>query len=210
MSRDNADLPPAAADDATLAAYDRRAAQFFDEWMSQPSPLDLYADLRRHFEPGAATADIGCGSGREVAWLNAHGYPASGYDASPALLALARSRFPHYRFDYARLPQLAEISASLFRNVLCETVLMHLPQPQIAAAIDALKRIVQPGGVLYASLRLSDGADRVDEHGRLYSAFALDDVVRAVGPWPLLQCEERVSQSSGRRIAVVAARRPTS
>ena len=42
--------------------------------------------------PDGYLVDIGCGSGREVAWLNASGFPAAGFDASEGLLAEARAR----------------------------------------------------------------------------------------------------------------------
>jgi hypothetical protein len=58
-------------DRATLAAYDNDAAAFAQDWHEQPAPVDLQDIIRRFFIKGGVTADIGCGSGREVAWLNA-------------------------------------------------------------------------------------------------------------------------------------------
>ncbi|KVO67988.1 hypothetical protein WJ79_26935 [Burkholderia ubonensis] len=51
----------------------------------------MYALLTQHFAPAGRTADIGCGAGRDVAWLNANGVPAVGHDASfdAALVATA-------------------------------------------------------------------------------------------------------------------------
>ena len=55
-------------DPATLAAYDRAAADYAEERHAQPPPADMQALLLAHFRPGA-TADIGCGAGRDTAWL---------------------------------------------------------------------------------------------------------------------------------------------
>ena len=55
-------------DEATLKAYDRDASGIATEWAEQPPPADLHAIVRRFFVLGA-TADIGCGSGRDAAWL---------------------------------------------------------------------------------------------------------------------------------------------
>jgi trans-aconitate methyltransferase len=79
-------------DRLTLAAYDKDAAAFAKDWHEQPAPRDLQAIVARFFVKGGISADIGCGSGREVAWLNANGFPADGFDASEGLLAQARSR----------------------------------------------------------------------------------------------------------------------
>ena len=46
------------------------------------APVDLQEVVTRFFIKGGSSADIGCGSGREVAWLNANGFPAVGFDAS--------------------------------------------------------------------------------------------------------------------------------
>ena len=83
----------------------------------------------------ARAADIGCGSGREVAFLAANGFAAIGYDASEALLGQARQRYPDLAFEQAALPALVKIADCAFDNVLCETVIMHLPRAQIAPAV---------------------------------------------------------------------------
>jgi hypothetical protein len=80
-------------DDATLSAYDRDAEVFADDWKAQPPPIDLHAVIGQYFIPGP-TADIGCGSDHDAAWLNARGYPTIGFVASEGLLAEARRRHP--------------------------------------------------------------------------------------------------------------------
>src|ERR1700732_2538028 len=85
-------------DDATLSAYDRDAKAFANDWDAQPPPSDLHAVVRQFFIPGP-TADVGCGSGRDAAWLNACGYPTTGFDASEGLLAEARRRHPQINFS---------------------------------------------------------------------------------------------------------------
>ena len=89
-------------DRATLGAYDAGAAAFAKDWHEQPAPADLHALVKRFFRPGGRTADIGCGSGREVAFLAANGFDAVGYDASDALLEQARLRYPRLTFATAR------------------------------------------------------------------------------------------------------------
>jgi SAM-dependent methyltransferase len=158
-------------DRSTLEAYDRDAAAFAEDWHAQPAPVDLQEIIARFFIKGGATADIGCGSGREVAWLNTHGYPAKGFDASDGLLAEARSRYPALEFAHAELPELAGIAANSYDNVLCETVIMHLDRAQIAPSVRRMLHIAKPGGIFYLSWRVTEDADARDKHGRLYAAF---------------------------------------
>ena len=195
-------------DRTTLAAYDHDAAAFANDWHEQPAPTDLQDIVRRFFIKGGATADIGCGSGREVAWLNANGFPAEGFDASDGLLREARSRYPHLRFTHAELPELRGIAVSSFDNVLCETVIMHLDPALIAPSVRRMLELTKPGGIFYLSWRVTDVADVRDAHGRLYAAFDAA-LVRAelVAATSLLD-EEVVSASSGKKIHRLIVKKP--
>jgi SAM-dependent methyltransferase len=193
-------------DRTTLTAYDADAAAFAKDWHEQPPPEDLHVLVRRFFRPGL-TADIGCGSGREVAWLDANGFPAVGYDASEGLLAQARTRYPRLRFEAAALPELAGIADASFDNVLCETVIMHLGRQVIAPSVRRLMGILKPGGMLYASWRVTDGADLRDAHGRLYAAFDKGLVLGELSEATILLDESVISASSGKRIHRIVTRK---
>lgn len=194
-------------DDATIAAYDMDAAGYAGEWETQPEPTDLHEVVRRFFHPGP-TADIGCGSGRDTAWLDANGYPAIGFDASEGLLCEARRRHPDVAFSRAILPDLAGIDDERFVNVLCETVIMHLPVATIGASVARLMAILAPEGTLYFSWRVTAQADRRDDSGRLYTAFDAHHVLAALGGWEILHDRELESLSSGKIIRRVVARKP--
>ncbi|HET6608269.1 MAG TPA: methyltransferase domain-containing protein [Rhodopila sp.] len=195
-------------DRTTISAYDRDAAGFAREWHDQPAPTDLQATVRRFFTHGGSTADIGCGSGRDAAWLDANGYPVQGFDASEGLLAEARRRHPHIGFSHALLPGLAGLADGSFANVLCETVIMHLDAAEIAPSVRRLLAILAPGGTLYLSWRVTEGTDRRDDHGRLYAAFDPQRVVRALVGTEFLLDEQVGSVSSGKLIRRIVVRKP--
>lgn len=192
-------------DRETLTAYDAKAAGFAQDWHDQPPPGDLHALVKRFFAKGS-TADIGCGSGREAAWLVAEGFQAIGYDASAGLLDEARRRYPALDFRRAALPDLAGIADS-FTNVLCETVIMHLDRAAIVPAVRRLFALLEPGGTLYLSWRVTEGADQRDPQGRLYAAFDGDLVRGQLPAGSILLDEDVLSASSGKRIHRIVARR---
>jgi 2-polyprenyl-3-methyl-5-hydroxy-6-metoxy-1,4-benzoquinol methylase len=194
-------------DGRTLAAYDHDAAAFARDWHEQPAPSDLQAVVTRFFVKGGLTADIGCGSGREVAWLDANGFSAQGFDASDGLLKEARSRYPDRGFAHAELPDLKGIAADTFDNVLCETVIMHLERPQVAPSVRRMLDIVKPSGIFYLSCRVTDGADLRDAHGRLYAAFDASLVRAELTGAAMLLDEEVVSASSGKKIHRLVVRK---
>jgi len=192
-------------DRQTLAAYDGAAPAFAKDWHEQPPPSDLHAIIRRFFAPGL-TADVGCGSGREVAWLVANGFPAVGYDASQGLLAEARRRYPQLEFVTAALPELTGVAAAAFDNVLCETVVMHLGREAITPSVRRLITILKPGGTLYLSWRVSR-TDQRDQHGRLYAAFEQALIMDPLTGCTILMDQEELSASSGKTIHRVVARK---
>lgn len=115
-------------DELTIEAYDRSPERYATDWHTQPPPSGLYDLLTRYFQPGP-TADVGCGAGRDTAWLQAHGFEAVGFDVSQGLVAEARRRYPGTMFYEASLPELSGISDGVFENVLCETVISAPARP---------------------------------------------------------------------------------
>ena len=97
------------------------------------------------------------------------------------------------------LPELKEIE-NQFDNVLCETVIMHLPTQQLVSAILNLKRILKVDGILYLSWRVTEKEDARHEDGRLYSAFNPDVILREFDKNGILHFEDKLSASSGKRV----------
>ena len=142
-------------DGETMGAYERESAAFAAEWEDeQPAPADLYALLTRVFTAGA-TADVGCGSGRDTAWLAGNGFAPVGYDVSPGLLVQARGRHPGIAFEQAALPALDGVARGSFVNVLCGPVIVHLRSSEIGASVATLVELLAPGGTLYLSWRVT-------------------------------------------------------
>jgi SAM-dependent methyltransferase len=194
-------------DDETIDAYDRDAVNYADDWETQPAPTDLHDVVRHFFTPGL-TADIGCGSGRDAAWLSMNGYPAIGFDASKELLREARARHLGIAFEPATLPDLAGVDDARFANVLCETVIMHLPTGEISPAVGRLLAILAPGGTLYLSWRVTQQAQMRDRAGRRYTAVDADLVLGKLAMCEILYDRKIESLSSGQLIRRLVARKP--
>jgi SAM-dependent methyltransferase len=193
-------------DARTLSAYDRSPDTYAAEWDAQPTASDLHALIERFFIPGP-TADVGCGSGRETAWLNENGFQAIGYDPSRGLLAQARHRHPSISFEQAALPELDGIAAESFTNVLCETVIMHLAPGLVARSVRRLLDVLKPDGTLCVSWRVTEGVDQRDAHGRLYAAFDSSLVTNALSSAKILHETQARSASSGKTVCRVLARK---
>jgi SAM-dependent methyltransferase len=159
-----------AVDPLTIKAYNDRASEFGMRYRAL-APTDLQEMAGAFFHQGEPTADIGCGSGRDAAWLRDHGFPTVGYDASPEMLAHARAAYPNLEFHLDSLPDLATISPGSYSNVLCCAVLMHIRREDLITAALALARVLKPGGRLLLTYRHSQGQDEREPDGRLFTAI---------------------------------------
>ncbi|NJP06838.1 MAG: class I SAM-dependent methyltransferase [Chloroflexaceae bacterium] len=155
-------------DPQTLHTYHTNAERLCQQYR-RTAPASLYQLIQRFFQPGQPTADIGCGSGRDVAWLVQQGYPTTGYDAVTAMLTQARHTYPHIIVQQAQLPYLSTIASQTYPNVLCNATLMHLPTQMLAPALANLARILQPGGRLIYSYRHSTAPTEREPDGRLFT-----------------------------------------
>jgi SAM-dependent methyltransferase len=186
-------------DSLTTKAYENLAAAYSHDWNTQPEPVDMYDLFRRFLIKGGTTAEIGCGNGRDAHWLTNNGFIVEAFDSSKELIRIAKSLYPKTHFETANLPELREI-CSEYGNVICETVIMHLPTSQIHKALQSLRRILKPGGIMYLSWRVTEGEDARHSDGRLYSAFEPDFVLTQFHESEVLHFEDKVSASSGKRV----------
>ena len=196
-------------DRKTLAAYDCDAAAFAKDWHDQPAPVDLQEIVERFFVRGGNSADIGCGSGREVAWLNANGFSAVGFDASDGLLAEARSRYPGLKFAHAELPDLKGIGARRLRQRAVRNR-DHASRPRAdrgRGPPPARHRQAQRHS-LSELARHRRAPTCATPKGRLYAAFDAALVRAELKTATLLLDEEVVSASSGKKIHRLVAKKP--
>ena len=194
-------------DDKTIGIYDTGAAGFAAEWEDeQDPPDDLWAALDTYFRPGA-TADIGCGSGRDSAWLNAQGFDVVGIDASRGLIEEASRRHPGVKFECDTLPGLESLDIGAYANVLCETVIIHMPELEALASVSPFAALLAPGGALYLTWRNTEGIDRRDDQGRLYASFETYAVKTALAGHAIELDERIVSASSRKTVHRLVARR---
>jgi ubiquinone/menaquinone biosynthesis C-methylase UbiE len=93
--------------------------------------------------PDATVVDVGCGTARAVAELAEHATHAIGADLDPAMLAVARRRFPGIDVraaDATKLP-MGDAQAHGYR---ADKVYHVLPDPH--AALAEARRVLVPGG----------------------------------------------------------------
>lgn len=159
-------------DKETIKTYDQEAENIA-QLHATLTPYRIYELIENHFIKESATADIGCGIGRDTYWLNQHGFPAVGVDASEEMLKQARRLYPNLIFNQDYLPTLARFDDSQFQNILCSAVLMHLSNNSVETACLRLLHLLKPNGRLIISIRRTHEENK-RENGKLYEAIDID------------------------------------
>ena len=140
--------------DDAVGYWDEQAEHFDDEpdhGLRDPRVRAAWRDLLlpRLPAPGAAVADLGCGTGSLACLLAQEGCAVRGVDLSPRMVAAARAKATGLAVDAtfevgdAADPPLPDASADV---VLVRHVLWALPDPD--AAVARWVRLLRPGGRL--------------------------------------------------------------
>jgi SAM-dependent methyltransferase len=96
---------------------------------------------------GAPILDLGCGTGEPIArHLIAAGHPVTGVDASEAMLAIARDRFPDAEWLHADMRGLD--LGRRFGGIVAWDSFFHLARDDQRAMFPVFARHLAPGGAL--------------------------------------------------------------
>jgi ubiquinone/menaquinone biosynthesis C-methylase UbiE len=148
------------------AAYDTISAGYAAA--NEAMPDDLVCGMARFLSlmgGRGPVLDIGCGAGRDMAWIErVSGLDVVGVDLSAGMLAQARrsARGPLLRMDMRRLA----CADAAFRGVWCCAALLHVPRSDITGALGEIRRVLAPEGALF--LAVQEGSGEGWEEGAHY------------------------------------------
>ncbi|MER7330255.1 MULTISPECIES: class I SAM-dependent methyltransferase [unclassified Micromonospora] len=189
------------------AAYDRIAAEFEARNPEVPATYRAVADDFRVRVDGLVL-DLGCGPGRDLAFLADLGLAGVGLDLSAGMLARARARVgvPLVQGDLLRLP----FRSGTLGGVWCSASLLHLPKADAPAALADVRRVLRPGGPLLLSLKEGDGerwerwpGEEVDRYFSRYRRREVEALLAGAGLTPF-RWERDTSPAGEPWLAVLA------
>lgn len=102
--------------------------------------------------------DIGAGTGRDAAWIAAHGHDVCAVEPSAAMRKIAKFLHPNKRITWvdSRLPvlQAAILKPNTFDIVLAHAVWMHIAPEEREHSMRRIRELLNNKGTAYVSLRI--------------------------------------------------------
>jgi SAM-dependent methyltransferase len=194
------------------AAYDQVAGEFAQK--NAVVPADLLEVGPRFLQQAGREAiilDVGCGAGRDLAWLQTHGAAVVGVDLSAGMLAQARPHAPGrlFQIDMRDLP----FADGVFGGVWSSASLLHLPKQDAPRALAEMRRVLAPHGPLMLSIQEGDGeAWETWPYGtveRFFARYRPDEITATLDAAGFQVTERHVEQTPNRPwLRLLASRTP--
>ena len=156
--------------DAVRAGYDAIAGEYekqiAGELAGKPFDRALLAAFAELVPRGLLVGDVGCGPGHVAGHLDGLGCDMTGIDLSPAMIDIARRRYPQLAFQTASMLELP-VADDAWGGAVAMYSIIHLSQADRRAACRELGRVIRPGGTVMIAFHVSDEGhqpgDAVDE-----------------------------------------------
>jgi ubiquinone/menaquinone biosynthesis C-methylase UbiE len=138
-------------------AYDQLALVYAQSnHGTMPADLEqLGSILLKRLKLKARIIDVGCGTGRDLAWFESHGMVVIGVDRSAGMIALAR-RASCGSLAAMEMRQLAFNDHSFDAGWCCAS-LLHLPKAEAPVALAEMHRVLKRRALLMLSMQEGEG-----------------------------------------------------
>ncbi|GAA1254408.1 class I SAM-dependent methyltransferase [Kitasatospora nipponensis] len=153
-------------------AFDAIGSRYGEAFPAKSGQLAAGRRLLAELPAGSPVLDIGCGTGEPtLRQLTAGGLRVTAVDLSDGMLELARATVPsaagHHRIDLYDLateraasawglPALGPAGAGTFAAATAFFSLIMLPQAEIPVALERIRTLLRPGGVLVLGMVEAD------------------------------------------------------
>lgn len=178
--------------------YCRHFQTYHDETVSIDQEPFL-GEFVRQLSPGDHVLDVGCGSGRDLLWLQQKGLAVTGFERSPGLAGLARQhagcRVIEGDFTSHDFAPLA-VDAVLMTGALVHVA--HDRLPDVLQNILCALNPESPRRIVYLSLKEGEGS-ATDNRGRVFYFWQEADLARLLsgGGMEVLNFQRSLSADGG-------------
>ena len=152
----------------TLSYYENNAKDLSQRYESAKMD-NIHSLLLNTFPSKSYLLEIGCGSGRDAAFMYQNGYDVLAIDGSSEMIAEAKRCHPELadRLEVVKIPDelhFEPFEPSSFDGVYSIATLMHLDKSEIDQIIEKVATILKTNGKFFFSVSLQ--RDDVDDQGK--------------------------------------------
>lgn len=154
--------------------------------------------LERFLAQLPADADIlelGCGSGRDSAWMLERGLRVTPTDGTPEMAAEASWRLG-MQVAVLRFENIDVVDA--YGGIWANACLLHVPRAELSDILRKIHAALRTGGVFYASFKAGE-AEGQDALGRYYNYPSRDWLLHQGLAWSSVEIEEGVGGAYDRQ-----------
>lgn len=172
--------------DETIATYDQIAEGYLSRRQDRERLRPLFDRFAAYLPPGGRVLDVGCGPGYDGAVLRTYGFQLFSFDLSWGMMQAGRKLFPgdYVQADMRHLP-LTTCADGLWLNAS----LLHLPRSDVATALQNMKKLLRPHGILFLTVKGGEGEawtaypaqTNLTRYFTYWSAEPLDELIQQAG-----------------------------
>jgi SAM-dependent methyltransferase len=148
-------------------SYDRvaedYAEHFRDELSKKPFDRKMLEWLAEKVGDQGTICDMGCGPAQIARYLYDHGVKVCGIDLSPEMVRRAQSLHPDIAFQQGDMLALAKVADDSYGGVAAFYSIIHVPRPALNQALQELKRVLHPSGILLLTFHIGQEIIHRDE-----------------------------------------------
>lgn len=148
-------------------SYDRvaedYAEHFHDELEKKPFDRKMLDWLAEKVGGQEIICDMGCGPAQIARYLHDHGVKVCGIDLSPEMVRRAQSLHPDIPFQQGDMLALASVADDSYGGVAAFYSIIHVPRPALNQALQELKRVLRPSGILLLTFHVGQEIIHRDE-----------------------------------------------
>ncbi len=150
----------------TILHYEKKAGKLAERYESA-DVIELQRQLQSTLKNCESILELGCGSGRDAAFLLGRSYikKMTITDGSEEMLAQAAKLHPELisHLKKLELPQELEKENDRFEGIYSIAALMHMTPPDIREILKQIARLLTPSGVLFISVCIKREAQSPDD-----------------------------------------------
>ncbi|MCG8552738.1 MAG: class I SAM-dependent methyltransferase [Desulfobacterales bacterium] len=163
---------------STLDYYNQNALKTAQRYESA-DVTKLHDFLLSGLKPGGKILELGCGSGRDAAFMVSRGFRVLATDGSASMVEQAKRHHPELagHVVHLKLPDGLSSGSERYDGIYAVAVLMHLSLPNIEKTIVAVSSLLAPKGKFIFSVpaqRDDVMTNELDPKGRRFTALSPD------------------------------------